>query len=205
MSRTPRSHDNDDALPLEYSETDKRRHEVARMLSWGVSTREMARTLKVSEAQIRRDLDVIQQELRADAILTLGDRIRSSVGKRKMVQFESMALFHRLGDNYARDKVAALTTYLTAQDAIDRLEGTSAPDAQHAAAIAEAFDVMMYTLLEVGGQEMQRQFLEGLQRRNRAGTSALLLGARDADAEQLVEEDSDAAADEDTGTDGPVT
>src|SRR5260370_17880413 len=127
MSRTPRSHDNDGGLPLEYSEAGKRRHEGARMLSWGVSTREMARTLKVSEAQIRRDLDVIQQELRADAILTLGDRIRSSVGKRKMVQFESMALFHRLGDNYARDKLAALTRHLPPQDAIGRWSDTSAP------------------------------------------------------------------------------
>src|SRR5258707_1127741 len=60
----------------------------------------------------------------------------------------------------------------------------------NAAAIAEAFDVMIASLERVGGKAQVQAFIEDLQRHNRAGTSGLLLGARDADAEQLWE-DSD--------------
>src|SRR5258706_4290925 len=194
-----RSHD-DDPLPLEFTEADERRRKVAQLLNWGVSTREMARTIGVSQAQIRRDLTEIRAQLQADALVGLGDRIRLSISKRKMVQLESMNLFHRLPDTYARDKVAALSAYLTAQDAIDKLEGTSAPDAQHAAAIAEAFEVMMASLERVGGQAQVQAFLEDLQRSHRAGTSGLLLGARDAVADFEELDDYDAATvDEDDG------
>src|SRR5258706_8495081 len=177
MRRKPQS---TDALPLEFTPVDERRRKVAQLLTYGVSQREIARTVGVSEGQIRLDIAVLRQQLAAEAMVNLGDRIRQSVANRKMVQVEAMSLFHRVPDKYARDKVAALTTYLLAQDAIDKLEGTSAPDAQHAAAIAEAFEVMMASLERIGGKAQVQAFRADLQRSNPAGTSGLLLGARHA-------------------------
>jgi hypothetical protein len=183
----------------------ERRKKVAQMLALGFQKSEIAQQLSISYMTLTRDIQELDKLTQLDAIASLGTRIMRSTTVRRSVQKRAWGVHDRTQDQHV-NKVASLGVILQAQDGIDKLEGTSAPDHLNAAATAEMFKVMMETVGEVGGQALQAQVMTRLAQRLRGSSASIVAGALespivDVTPSQPSYVDPQYDEDEDTGED----
>lgn len=168
-------------------ERDKRRKDVENLLAMGFNQRQIADQMHLDVATVRRYVAEINESLQLEAVPDLATRIRRSVEQRQHVIREAWMLYHKLSPE-KQNKVTALQTVLSAQDAIDRLEGTASPDATNAAAMAELYRVLMHVARETGGQQMVAAILKRLQLVTGGSSRGVVLGAIDAPQQEEVAE-----------------
>lgn len=150
---------------------EERQAQVMDLWLRGVSQEVIARALGVTQHTIQDDLETIRRELRDEREGDLGEKVAYTIALRKRIQTEAWAHLSRLPDTSVNASGLA-SVILTAQDAIDRLEGVSAPEWVHAAAVTELLDTAMAAAGEMGGLDLQRRFVSCL--RDHALTRARL-------------------------------
>lgn len=161
--------------PHEYThqETAARREKVAQLLTWGYTAGRISRVLNIPYTTVSDDVEHIRTELQLDALPSLQRRLGQSFTVYKEVQRSAWEAFHDAADT-SPNKVSALQVAIAAQERIDLLEGTLAPEKINAATIAEVQELVLQALRDVGGPELQTAFLKALHQRARAGMSRLL-------------------------------
>ena len=180
-----------------------RLEQVSRLWQVSVPASEIARQLHISAEQVRLDITTIRAQIAADRIASLHDRITGSVAKLLHVQQEAWQSYFALnkeGNAKDKDKAALLNIVLEAEDRINKLEGTDAPERVHAAAIAEVWQIMMDAAAAAGGASFQQYLLSVVQSRMGGSMSGQALGIGSPDpgpAESVVEDDGNEPSQED--------
>ncbi len=162
-------------LLQQVSETRQRRQREAEYL-WleGQPVARIADVLGVSVKTVRRDLESVKTALALERIDSLAERLDRTVATRRRIQAAAWHAHHKAPINSVT-KIAALKIVNDCEDAINRIEGTQAPDAVNARTVAQVLETAVTLLLKTGGPQLVRQYYELLQEQPESQTSALLL------------------------------
>lgn len=145
----------------------------------GFTGMQIARELNVSVREVRRYLAEADALLAMEALPALASRIRRSVSVFQMVEQAAWAIVHdRNLPNNSMARTAALNQITMARQAIDRLQGTDAPESKTTAALAQ-FNELFMEELAAESPEFAGRLMARLAARVGNTSLAPLLGAPD--------------------------
>lgn len=105
------------------------------------------------------DLERIRTPLQLNALPSLHQRLLQSIVVCQQLQRPAWELYHSAADDSA-NKVGGLNALIAAQVRIVLSQGTTALEKGNAADIAEAEELLLQTLDEVGGSNSNGRFLK---------------------------------------------
>lgn len=157
-------------------QTDRKRESVRMLCARGYSPAEIASILKISKATVLDYIQALDVERAVAAVPSLETRLNRAIADTQAIMQAAWKIIDEPNlDAKSQSRVAAMVVVKDCLDRLDRLQGTSAPEAVNAKVVAEMFNVVMDVLAELGGPSMQALFMAKLQARHAGTTTGVVM------------------------------